>query len=59
MKKFNKFLVGISITYALLFSLRIVVISTPLNLAEQIGAIAMLFEYTMLKSKRVDNDKSE
>lgn len=52
--KFNRILVGFSITFAIILSLRIVWIPTPLNLMEQIGIISMMFDYTMKRSKELE-----
>lgn len=54
MNRFNKILVAVSITFALVFSLRVVVIPTPLNPAEQIGLIGLMIDYTMRRSKELD-----
>lgn len=53
----KKILASITITYALLFSFRVVTIATPLNIAEQVSIIAMLVEYTLFKSKGLKDDE--
>lgn len=52
----RKILAAITITYALIFSMRVVIIPTPLAIPEQISIIAMLIEYTMYKSKEKKDD---
>lgn len=50
-KKVNSFLAAVTITYAMLFSCRVVFIPTPLNVAEQFFLVCAMIEYTYNKSK--------
>jgi hypothetical protein len=52
----KKIITSVTITYAMLFSMRIVTIATPLNIAEQVSIIAMLIEYTVMKSNKGDKN---
>ncbi len=54
----KKVIIGFSITFAIILSLRIVWIPTPLNILEQIGIVGMMFDYTLKKSKELEvNDE--
>lgn len=53
-KKFNAVLVAVSITFAIMLSLRVVWIPTPLNVAEQFGILGIMFDYTMRRSKDLE-----
>lgn len=54
--KFNKVISAVTITFAIVFSCRVVMIATPLNPAEQVGLICMAIEYTMLKSRKLEDE---
>lgn len=59
MKTLNSIISAVTITFAIVFSCRIVMIATPLNPAEQVAIVCMAIEYTMLKSKRMDEKNKE
>ena len=56
--KLNKVISAVTITFAIVFSCRVVMVATPLNPAEQVGLICMAIEYTLLKSRKL-GDKDE
>ena len=55
-KKFNEIIVAVSIMFTILLSVRVVMIPTPLNIAEQIGLIGMMFDYTLRRSKTLEKE---
>lgn len=55
-KRFNQLIVSVSILFAILISVRIVMIPTPLNLGEQIGLISLMINYTFGKSKELEDE---
>ena len=55
MKKLKELITAITITYAMIFSIRIVTIPTALTIPEQITIIAMLVEYTVKISRTKDD----
>ena len=59
MKTLNSVISAVTITFAIVFSCRIVMIATPLNPAEQVAMVCMVIEYTMLKSKRMEDKDKE
>lgn len=59
MKTLNSIISAVTITFAIVFSCRIVMIATPLNPAEQVAMICMAIEYTMLKSKRMEDKEKD
>lgn len=59
MKTLNSVISAVTITFAIVFSCRIVMIATPLNPAEQVAMVCMAIEYTMLKSKRMEDKDKE
>ena len=52
----RKIIAAVAITWAIVFSVRIVTIATPLNILEQIALIGTMFEYTLFKSRRLEDD---
>jgi hypothetical protein len=57
-KKFNEILVGVSILTAILLSMRVVMIPTPLNVGEQVGILSLMLDYTLRRAKSLE-DKDE
>lgn len=51
----RKLIAAVAITWAILLSVRVVMIPTPLNILEQIGLIGAMIEYTLFKSRRLDD----
>lgn len=51
----RKLIVQVTIVWLLLLSIRLVTIPTPLNILEQIGLIGVMIDYTMIKSRRLDD----
>jgi len=56
--KLNKVISAVCITFAIVFSCRVIMVPTALNPAEQVGLICMAIEYTLLKSRRQDEEPS-
>lgn len=59
MKTVNSIISAVTITFAIVFSCRIVMVATPLNPAEQVAMVCMAIEYTMLKSKRMQEKEDD
>lgn len=60
MKSIKSILAAISITWAILFSCRLVMIATPLNLVEEIAVVMTMIEFSFYKSKELEkNDEEE
>lgn len=57
-KKFRAIIAAVSITFAMVFSCRIVMVPTALTQAETVALICMLIEYTVLRTKTLE-DKDE
>lgn len=54
MKTFRGILAAISITWAIVFSCRLVMIPTPLTLAEEIVTILTMIEFSFYKAKQLE-----
>lgn len=60
MQKVKKILASISITWVMLFSLRVVTIPTPVSLPEQFALVMVLIEYSFYKTKQLgENEESK
>lgn len=58
-KKFNEILVAVSILTAILLSMRVVMIPTPLNLGEQVGILSLMLDYTLRRAKSLEDNTRE
>ena len=54
MKSFRSVLAAISITWAILFSCRVVMFATPLNMVEQITLCLAMVEFSLYKTKELE-----
>jgi hypothetical protein len=54
MKSFKSILAAISITWAIVFSCRLVMIPTPLSLPEEIALILTMVEYSFFQAKKLE-----
>lgn len=50
----KKLLYSITITWTMVFSVRLVAIATPINIVEKIALIGMFMDYTISKSKELE-----
>lgn len=49
----KKLIYSVAITWLMVFSVRIVSITTPLNIFEQIGLVSIFIDYTLMRSKEL------
>ena len=61
MKSFRSVLAAISITWAIVFSCRLVMVATPLSVTEQIALVLTMVEYSFLQTKKLgkEDEKTE
>lgn len=50
----KKLIYSITITWLMLFSVRVFAIANPLNLYEKIGLISVFIDYTLSRSKELE-----
>lgn len=55
-KRFNEVLVAVSIVTAILLSMRVVMIPTPLNIGEQVGILSLMLDYTLRRAKSLEKE---
>lgn len=54
MKSFRSILAAISITWAIVFSCRVVMIPTALTVPEEVALVMMMIEFSFYKSKQLE-----